>query len=102
MVSSILKQISAGPGVRTHCLYGLSENNTPATYIYNSERNNWNDFQPAQTLYEAGDETVSKRSLEVCKDWPNTTVRVLPGVTHLDTVKDNNVIEYIVDVLSHL
>lgn len=96
-----LMNASIAPGVRSFCLISLNKEVTPATYVYESNKPNWYDDQPS-IIYGAGDDTVNRRSLEVCKFWPNTTVNQFSDANHRDTVSDARIIDSIVNILRNI
>ncbi|XP_053127105.1 phosphatidylcholine-sterol acyltransferase isoform X2 [Hemicordylus capensis] len=88
------------PGVETYCLYGTGHP-TAETYIYD-ERFPYED--PVDIVYGDGDDTVSRRSMELCKRWhgqqrERVHVLELPGVDHLNMVFDNRTLHHINEIL---
>ncbi|XP_062997450.1 phosphatidylcholine-sterol acyltransferase isoform X2 [Elgaria multicarinata webbii] len=88
------------PGVEMYCLYGTGHP-TPETYIYD-DRFPYED--PVDIVYGDGDETVSRRSMELCKQWhgqqkEKVHVLELPGVDHLNMVFDNRTLNHINEIL---
>ncbi|XP_051884150.1 phosphatidylcholine-sterol acyltransferase isoform X2 [Pristis pectinata] len=88
------------PGVDVYCMYGAGVP-TPVTYIYDE---GFPSSQPVQIVYGDGDNTVSKNSLSLCREWKNQQkqevhVIELPGTLHLDQIYDINALEAIQDVL---
>lgn len=88
------------PGVDTYCLYGTGHP-TVETYIYD-ERFPYED--PVDMIYGDGDNTVSTRSLELCKRWrgqqrQRVHVQELRGVDHLNMVFSNLTLSSINDIL---
>ncbi|XP_058011247.1 phosphatidylcholine-sterol acyltransferase isoform X2 [Ahaetulla prasina] len=98
------KELLAGlpaPGVEVFCLFGTGHP-TPETYIYN-DRFPYED--PVDIIYGDGDEMISWRSIEMCKEWRNQQhekvhVLELPGAEHLNMVFDNRTLQYISEILS--
>lgn len=97
------KELLAGlpaPGVEVYCLFGTGYP-TPETYIYN-DRFPYED--PVDIIYGDGDELVSWRSIELCKEWRNQQyekvhVLELPGAEHLNMIFDNRTLQYISEIL---
>ncbi|XP_007905788.1 phosphatidylcholine-sterol acyltransferase [Callorhinchus milii] len=88
------------PGVEVYCVYGIGVP-TPVTYIYDEHFPN---AQPVGFLYEDGDNTVSTRSLSLCKGWKEQQkqkVHVIeyPGLQHLDIVYSNQTLTLIEDIV---
>ena len=91
------------PGVSVHCLHGKSVK-TPGQFHW--APSDWPDNQPDVT-WDDGDGTVNLRSLHGCdlwvgKDPKHPVIRNdWPSVEHLGILKDQNVISYIVKVVSN-
>uniref|UniRef100_A0A8D0GC87 Phosphatidylcholine-sterol acyltransferase n=1 Tax=Sphenodon punctatus TaxID=8508 RepID=A0A8D0GC87_SPHPU len=88
------------PDVETYCLYGTGLP-TVETYIYD-EHFPYED--PVDIVYGDGDDTVSTRSMELCKIWHNRQqervhVIELPGVDHLNMVFNNLTLNYINEIM---
>ncbi|XP_078400248.1 phosphatidylcholine-sterol acyltransferase [Cetorhinus maximus] len=88
------------PGVDMYCMYG-AEISTPMTYIYDES---FPSNQPVQILYGVGDNTVSLKSLSLCREWKDQQkqkihVIELPGRHHFDTIYDNQALGIIQDIL---
>ncbi|KAJ6666108.1 hypothetical protein lerEdw1_001012 [Lerista edwardsae] len=88
------------PGVEVYCLYGTGLP-TAETYIYD-DRFPYED--PVDVVYGDGDDTVNRRSMELCKRWhtqqkEKVHVLELPGVDHLNMVFDNRTLHYINKIL---
>jgi hypothetical protein len=83
------------PGVPVSCFYGVNKDTLSTTDYMNG----WN--RPATKYwYENGDSVVPRRSLELCKRWPETVeAEGFPGLGHGDTLRDKNVMERWVKVL---
>ncbi|KYO29480.1 phosphatidylcholine-sterol acyltransferase [Alligator mississippiensis] len=95
----LLKGLPA-PGVKVYCLYGTGFP-TVETYIYDW-RFPYED--PIDMIYGDGDDTVSTRSMELCKRWRSQQkqkVRIfeMHGVDHLNTVFSNTTLSYINEIL---
>jgi len=69
----------AAPGVETHCFYSHGMP-TPVGAVYKTD--DMSDESP-QILYGDGDGTVHLAGLQVCEDWPNTTVLKFENVSHV-------------------
>nr|XP_028595323.1 phosphatidylcholine-sterol acyltransferase isoform X1 [Podarcis muralis] len=95
----LLKGLPA-PGVEVYCIYGTGFP-TVETYIYN-DRFPYED--PIDFVYGDGDNSVSRRSLELCKRWhgqqeQKVHVVEMPGVEHLNMIFDNRTLNYINEIL---
>ncbi|KAK9392867.1 phosphatidylcholine-sterol acyltransferase [Crotalus adamanteus] len=89
------------PGVEIYCLFGTGYP-TPETYIYD-DRFPYED--PVDIIYGDGDEMVSWRNIELCKEFRNQQnekvhVLELPGAEHLNMIFDNRTLQYISEILS--
>ncbi|KAM3919891.1 phosphatidylcholine-sterol acyltransferase isoform 1-T2 [Leptodactylus fuscus] len=88
------------PGVDTYCIYGTGLP-TPETYVYGEGFPN----EPAiDIIYSDGDDTVHKRSMELCKRWVDqqsekVEVIELHGMHHLSMVFSNQTLNVINDIL---
>ncbi|NWZ80561.1 LCAT acyltransferase, partial [Poecile atricapillus] len=88
------------PGVDTYCLYGTGFP-TAETYVYD-ERFPYED--PVDIIYGDGDDSVSTRSLELCKRWRDQQkqkvyVQELRGAHHFNMVFSNLTLTYINEIL---
>ncbi|XP_014163220.1 phosphatidylcholine-sterol acyltransferase [Geospiza fortis] len=88
------------PGVDTYCLYGTGFP-TAETYIYD-ERFPYED--PVDIIYGDGDDSVSTRSLELCKRWRDQQkqqvfVQELRGAHHFNMIFSNLTLSYINEIL---
>ncbi|XP_061450403.1 phosphatidylcholine-sterol acyltransferase isoform X2 [Rhineura floridana] len=88
------------PGVEVYCLYGTGVP-TVETYIYD-DRFPYED--PVDVVYADGDDTVSRCSLELCKQWhtqqkEKVHVLELHGANHLNMVFENSTLNYINEIL---
>lgn len=88
------------PGVEMYCLHGTGIP-TAETYIYD-DRFPYED--PVDIVYGDGDDTISTRSMELCKQWQGQQkeavhVLELPGIEHLNMVFDNSTLNYINEIL---
>ena len=82
------------PNVTTHCFYGNIRNNTPLQFLY--APGGFPDSEPT-TIYGDGDGTVNIKSLMACSRWKgkqnyDVTLREFPGVEHVHTIKNKDVI----------
>ncbi|XP_044289910.1 phosphatidylcholine-sterol acyltransferase isoform X2 [Varanus komodoensis] len=88
------------PGVEVHCLYGTGLP-TPETYIYDD---GFPYEDPLDIVYGDGDDTVNRRSMELCAQWQSQQkekvhVLELPGMDHLNMVFDNRTLTHINEIL---
>ncbi|XP_020653598.3 phosphatidylcholine-sterol acyltransferase [Pogona vitticeps] len=88
------------PGVEVFCVYGTGLP-TAETYIYDDS---FPYEDPVDVVYVDGDDTVSRRSLELCRRWGGQQkeavhVLELPGVDHFNMVFDNRTLNYINEIL---
>lgn len=88
------------PGVDTYCIYGTGHP-TAETYVYGE---GFPSEPPIDIIYSDGDDTVHKRSMELCKRWENqqkekVQVIELPGMHHLSMVFSNRTLNVINDIL---
>lgn len=88
------------PGVEMYCMYGTGLP-TAETYIYDD---NFPYEDPVDIVFGDGDDTLSRRSMELCKKWHSQQkervhVVELPGVEHLNMVFDNLTLNYINEIL---
>ncbi|KAM8946031.1 phosphatidylcholine-sterol acyltransferase [Pelodytes ibericus] len=88
------------PGVDVYCIYGTGHP-TAETYIYGEEFPN---EPPLEIKYSDGDDTVHKRSMELCKRWhqqqkQKVHVVELEGMDHLSMVFSNRTLTLINDIL---
>ncbi|KAG1693156.1 Group XV phospholipase A2 [Nymphon striatum] len=88
------------PGVETHCLYGTGTKTT--TRIEYGK--GFPDTLPSAIIFGDGDGTVNRQSLELCKQWPlyqneKFFHRTYPGVSHIELIKDQQIFDYILDVV---
>ncbi|XP_059848642.1 phosphatidylcholine-sterol acyltransferase [Hypanus sabinus] len=88
------------PGVDVYCMYGVGVP-TPVTYIYDES---FPSSQPVQIVYSDGDNTISKKSLSLCREWRDQQkqkvhVIELPGMRHLDQIYEIHALEAIQNVL---
>ncbi|XP_053281991.1 phosphatidylcholine-sterol acyltransferase [Pleuronectes platessa] len=88
------------PGVETWCMYGVGLP-TPITYIYDE---NFPNVDPVDFVYADGDNTVDSFSMSLCKRWSGQQekpvhVTEYRGLTHLDIVVHEKVINQIQDIL---
>ncbi|XP_028906067.1 phosphatidylcholine-sterol acyltransferase [Ornithorhynchus anatinus] len=88
------------PGVEVYCLYGVGLP-TPHTYIYD---HGFPYEDPIEMLYEDGDDTVSTRSMKLCKGWASRQhhpvhVLELPGIQHFNMVFSNETLDHINAIL---
>uniref|UniRef100_A0A8C3CJW9 Phosphatidylcholine-sterol acyltransferase n=1 Tax=Cairina moschata TaxID=8855 RepID=A0A8C3CJW9_CAIMO len=88
------------PGVDTYCLYGTGYP-TVETYIYD-EHFPYED--PVDMIYGDGDDTVNRRSSELCKRWRNQQkqkvhIQELRGIDHLNMVFSNLTLSSINEIL---
>jgi len=90
-----LLSLSTPPGVPTHCWWS-SGRPTEASFVYGPGA--FPDAQPTVTKGD-GDGTVNLPSLEVCGRWAGVHTRVFPGQSHMDIVKDTEVIGALMAIL---
>ncbi|XP_075433207.1 phosphatidylcholine-sterol acyltransferase [Ascaphus truei] len=88
------------PGVEVYCIYGTGIP-TPETYVYGE---GFPNEPPLEISYSDGDDTVHKRSMELCKRWNNQQkekvhVIELNGMDHLSMVFSNRTLNIINDIL---
>lgn len=88
------------PGVEVWCMYGVGLP-TPVTYIYDEEFPN---MDPVDFVYDDGDDTVNSFSMSLCKRWMGQQekpvhVTEFRGLTHLDIVFHEKVLNVIQDIL---
>lgn len=88
------------PGVEVYCMYGTGLP-TAEAYIYDD---GFPYEDPVDVVYGDGDETVNRRSMELCKRWQGQQkervhVLELPGVDHLNMVFDNRTLHHINKIL---
>ena len=88
------------PNITLHCLYGAKVN-TPLQFIYSNGE--FPDHQP-KTINGDGDGSVNLKSLMACKRWQkqqayNVTLLGFPGVEHVHTIKNADVINYVDNVV---
>lgn len=88
------------PGVEVYCLYGAGLP-TPVTYVYDE---GFPSSQPVKIVYQTGDNTVSKNSLSLCREWKDQQkekvhVIELPGTLHLDQIYEVHALENIKNIL---
>lgn len=88
------------PGVDTYCIYGTGHP-TAETYVYGE---GFPNEPPIDIIYSDGDDTVHKRSMELCKRWENqqkekVQMIELPGMHHLSMVFSNRTLNVINDIL---
>uniref|UniRef100_A0A8D0BFY0 Phosphatidylcholine-sterol acyltransferase n=1 Tax=Salvator merianae TaxID=96440 RepID=A0A8D0BFY0_SALMN len=88
------------PGVEVYCLYGTGLP-TAEAYVYN-EHFPYED--PVDIVYGDGDDTVSTRSMALCRRWQGQQkekvhVLELLGIDHLSMVFDNSTLNYINEIL---
>lgn len=91
------------PGVEVHCLYGSNVDTVERLHYPKSS-----DLDGSPTLINGdGDGTVNARSLQACTHWigmkeqlgKNVSTLQLPGVDHMGILRDNRVVQYVLDVL---
>ncbi|KAM4722985.1 phosphatidylcholine-sterol acyltransferase [Rhinophrynus dorsalis] len=88
------------PGVDVYCIYGTGIP-TAETYIYGE---GFPNEPPLDIKYSDGDDTVHKRSMELCKKWhgeqdKKVHVFELEGLDHLSMVFSNRTLNIINDIL---
>lgn len=88
------------PNVPLHCLYGTGVH-TPGSYIF--RKGEFPDYQP-EMVYDDGDGTVNRRSLEACGTFSQqqdygVTLKGYDSVNHKGVLSDTNVLNYIKSVL---
>ncbi|XP_053741102.1 phosphatidylcholine-sterol acyltransferase [Synchiropus splendidus] len=88
------------PGVETWCMYGVGLP-TPVTYIYDE---NFPNSDPTGYVYADGDDTVDSLSMSLCKRWvnkqtPPVHVTEFKGLTHLDIVFHEQVLDLVQAIL---
>ncbi|XP_063802310.1 phosphatidylcholine-sterol acyltransferase isoform X2 [Pseudophryne corroboree] len=88
------------PGVDIYCIYG-SGHPTAETYVYGE---GFPNEPPVDILYSDGDDTVHKRSMELCKRWKDqqkekVQVYELQGLDHLSIVFSNRTLNIINEIL---
>lgn len=88
------------PNVTLHCLYG-STLDTPVQFHY--AEGEFPDTQP-KTINGDGDGTVNIQSLMSCARWKgmqeySVTLQGFPGVEHVHTIKNDDVIKYVDNVV---
>ncbi|XP_078344079.1 lysosomal phospholipase A and acyltransferase-like [Oculina patagonica] len=102
LVKNRIYPLSAhAPNVPMHCLYGTGVH-TPGSYIY-GHKGEFPDTQP-EVIYDDGDGTVSRRSLEACSTFSKqqdygVTLKEYHSVEHQSILGDTNVINYVKSVL---
>ena len=74
---------------------------TPKRFVYTKRSAKWYDKQSVSVV-GPGDGTVNKRSLEVCKDWPSTSVKEFHGIHHIEILKHKDVLDYVENILRQL
>uniref|UniRef100_UPI00398EC2AC phosphatidylcholine-sterol acyltransferase n=1 Tax=Pristiophorus japonicus TaxID=55135 RepID=UPI00398EC2AC len=84
------------PRVEMYCMYGAGIP-TPVTYIYDE---GFPSRQPVEIVYGDGDNTVSMKSLSLCREWKKQQTQKVhviefPGSRHLDTIYDIHALEVI-------
>lgn len=93
-VSSLIHDVSTGPGVDVHCLYSTGVD-TPFSFYYKG-----GDFSKAPIVTNSdGDGTVHASSLEFCNQWSNTNVTTYSGIDHSGMIMDSAVIKKVVDII---
>ncbi|XP_053551301.1 phosphatidylcholine-sterol acyltransferase [Bombina bombina] len=88
------------PGVEIYCIYGVGHP-TAETYIFGEDFPN---EPPVEIKYSDGDDTVHKRSMELCKRWikqqkEKVHVIEMDGMDHLSMVFSNRTLNLINDIL---
>ncbi|XP_067853543.1 phosphatidylcholine-sterol acyltransferase [Heptranchias perlo] len=88
------------PGVEMYCMYG-ARIPTPVTYIYDE---GFPSTQPVRIVYGDGDNTVSMKSLSLCREWKDQQeqkVHVIefPDTLHLDTIYDIQTLAVIQEIV---
>ncbi|XP_040185157.1 phosphatidylcholine-sterol acyltransferase [Rana temporaria] len=88
------------PGVEMYCIYGTGHP-TAETFIYGD---GFPNEPPIDIHYTDGDDTVHKRSLELCKRWKtqqkeSVHVIELDGMDHLSMVFSNRTLDVINEIL---
>lgn len=88
------------PNITTYCFYGTNRK-TREQLVYSE--GTFPDKQPSYN-YGDGDGTVNIRSLELCKKWTGTamklTTKQFPGVSHFDMVQDTSVLEALQSIVA--
>ncbi len=85
------------PHVETHCLYGVGLK-TPESFYYKKQKD-FPDAQPS-VIYGDGDGTVNLRSMLAYRRWVGKQqhpiyFKEIPGAEHVQTLKNQAVIDYI-------
>ena len=91
-VTALIPNVSAGPGVDVHCLYGTGVD-TPFSFYYKD-----GDFSKTPVATNSdGDGTVHASSLGFCNQWSNTAVTTYSGIDHSGMITDATVIKKVVE-----
>ena len=92
-IKNLTGQLPA-PNVTMYCFYGNISKTTPIQFVYGPGK--FPDQEPT-TINGDGDGTVNIKSLMACSRWQgkqyyNVTLRQFPGVEHVHTIKNKDVI----------
>ncbi len=96
------------PEVHTHCLYGTNKP-TEIAYVYKNVDGgkNWFYQDPVEIdTSDQGDGTVPLRSLQQCQTWSKqqketVVIKEFDESDHVSVLQDQNVVEYVLGVITN-
>ena len=98
-VAPLMADPEKDPGVPVWCAYG-SNVDSVTSVIYTKD--DLSDEKPTVVMTKAGDGTVHRASLEVCKRWDSASVKEYPGVCHTCLLTSQNAISDFGDFVANL
>jgi len=101
-VKSLFPSMKA-PEVHTHCLYGT---NKPTEIEYTYPNSNWDEDPTEINTSDQGDGTVPLKSLQQCQTWSTQQsetieIKEFDESDHLSVLQDQNVVKYVLDVITN-